>query len=142
MNSEKTAARIVEHTLDAVIYCDRSGTIQLWNHGAERIFGWTPEEAVGRNLDIIIPEKHREVHWAGWERVMATGETKYGTEPLAVPGLHKDGSSMSLEFSIMMLLDDAGDVEGIGAIMRDVSVRWQRDKALRARLRELESQKP
>lgn len=142
MNQDKIAERIVADTLDAIIYCDRSGTIELWNAGAERIFGWTAAEAVGQNLDIIIPEKHRDVHWKGWKRVMETGETKYGADPLAVPGLHKDGSTMSLEFSIMMLHDAAGRIEGIAAILRDVSKRWKREKELRARVRELESQKP
>ena len=142
MNLDKISARIVAETLDAVIYCDRSGTIRLWNAGAERIFGWTAEEAVGQNLDIIIPEKHRKVHWAGWERVMETGETKYGADPLAVPGLHKDGSTMSLEFSILLLADDTGYIEGIAAILRNVSRRWKREKELRARVRELEAQKP
>ncbi|GAB3698463.1 PAS domain-containing protein [Corynebacterium nasicanis] len=139
MNQEKIAARIIADTLDAVIYCDRSGDIQLWNAGAERIFGWTAAEAVGRNLDLIIPEKHRAVHWQGWERVMETGETRYGATPLAVPGLHKDGSTMSLEFTITMLTDPTGRIEGIAAILRDVSVRWQREKELRARVRDLES---
>ena len=142
MNLDKISARIVADTLDAIIYCDRSGTIRLWNAGAERIFGWSSAEAVGQNLDIIIPEKHRRVHWAGWERVMESGKTKYGADPLAVPGLHRDGSSMSLEFSIMMLHDDAGEIEGIAAILRDVSKRWAREKELRARVRELESQNP
>ena len=139
MNLDKIATRIVADTLDAVIYCDRSGTIRLWNDGAERIFGWTADEAVGQNLDIIIPEKHRAVHWAGWERVMETGVTRYGADPLAVPGLHKDGSTMSLEFTIMMLHDDTGRIEGIAAILRDVSRRWRREKELRARVRELEA---
>ncbi len=136
---DKIATRIVADTLDAIIYCDRSGTIRLWNAGAERIFGWPTEEAIGQNLDIIIPEKHRKVHWEGWERVMETGVTRYGTEPLAVPGLHKSGSTMSLEFTIMMLHDDAGRIEGIAAVLRDVSRRWKREKELRARVRELEA---
>ncbi|MDO5668450.1 MAG: PAS domain S-box protein [Corynebacterium sp.] len=140
MNPDKIAERIVADSPDAIIYCDRTGTIQLWNAGAERIFGWTSAEAIGENLDIIIPEKYRDVHWKGWERVMVSGETRYGAEPLAVPGLHKDGSAMSLEFSIMMLHDVTGDIQGIAAIMRDVSVRWAREKELRARVRELESQ--
>ena len=60
---------------------------------------------------------------------METGETKYGADPLAVPGLHRDGSTMSLEFSIMMLHDDAGRIEGIAAILRDVSKRWKRRRS-------------
>lgn len=123
--ADATAARIVADTLDAVVYADRAGTIRLWNGGAERIFGHSPGEAVGRSLDMIIPEKHRGAHWQGWERVMASGTTRYGAEPLAVPGIRADGSRVSLEFSLTMLKNADGEIEGVAAIMRDVTKRWE-----------------
>ena len=139
MDSNETAARIVAGTQDAVIYADRDGAIQLWNVGAERIFGWSADEAAGKSLDIIVPEKHRKPHWRGWYRVMDTGLTRYGADPLAVPGLRKDGSIVSLEFSITMLKDAEGRIEGIAAILRDVSKRWNRERALKKRVEELEA---
>lgn len=139
MDQDQTAARIVAGTQDAVIYADHSGIIRMWNVGAQRIFGWTPEEAVGETLDIIVPEKHRKAHWRGWGRVMDTGLTRYGADPLAVPGLRKDSSTVSLEFSITMLKDSEGEIEGVAAILRDVTKRWNRERALHARVRELES---
>lgn len=139
MEQDQIAARIVAGTQDAVVYADRSGTVQMWNKGAERIFGWHEAEALGENLDIIIPEKHRRAHRRGWSRVMDTGLTRYGAEPLAVPGLRKDGSIVSLEFSITLLKDADGDIEGVAAILRDVTKRWNRERALHKRVAELEA---
>lgn len=138
---QETAARIVaDSTLDAVIYADRSGTIRLWNDAAETLFGHTADHAIGQSLDLIIPEKHRGAHWTGWDRVMDSGRTRYGHDPLAAPGVKANGERVSLEFSIVMLKDEDGQIEGIAAILRDVGKRWEREKALRAKVRELEGQ--
>ena len=59
---------------DAIIATDAEGFISFWNPGAVRIFGFTSEEAVGRSLDLIIPESLRARHWAGYNRVMAPGK--------------------------------------------------------------------
>jgi len=141
MDTHRIAERIVADALDAIIYAGRDGTIRLWNRGAEVMFGWSAQEAEGKSLDIIIPEKHRPAHWRGWDRVMASGETKYGSDPLSVPGIRKDGSTLSLDFTIVMLTDEGGEVEGVAAILRDVSKRWQETRELRRQIREL-SQAP
>jgi PAS domain S-box-containing protein len=132
--------RIVDEAQDAIIYADREGVIRLWNAGAEEMFGYGASEVIGQSLDLIIPDKLRGRHWDGYHRVMATGETKYGRELLSVPGQHKDGSRISLEFSIAMLRDEGGQVTGIAAILRDVTARWEQDRALNQRIRELEAQ--
>ncbi len=123
---------------DAILFADRDGIIRLWNQGAERIFGRTAKEAIGQSLDLIIPEKLRERHWAGYHKTMATGETRYGTEMLAVPAMHQNGTKMSTEFSIVLLSDDNGKPLGVAAIMRDITERRQQEKELRDRLAELE----
>ena len=74
--------RIVEDAPDAIIFAERDGTIRLWNAGAEAIFGYRADEAVGQNLDLIIPEKQRARHWEGYRTVMATGVTRYGGRDL------------------------------------------------------------
>ena len=132
--------RIVADAQDAIIYADRDGTIRLWNTGAETVFGHRADEAIGQSLDLIIPERLRPRHWEGWQRVMETGETRYGRELLAVPGQRADGSRISLEFSISILRDEAGAISGIAAILRDVSERFERDRALHKRVAELEAQ--
>ncbi len=130
----------LEQTLGvATIFADREGIIRLWSPGAEAMFGFTAREAAGQSLDFIIPEKHREVHWAGWRRVMRTGVTKYGRDVLAVPALKKDGSRISAEFYIALLRSPAGEILGASALMMDVTKRWKEQKELRARVAELEA---
>jgi PAS domain S-box-containing protein len=129
---------IVDNAPEAVIFADRDGIIRLWNAGAKGMFGYSAEEAIGQSIDIIIPENLRGRHWEGYNRVMATGETKYGKDLLAVPGIRKDGTRVSLEFSIVMLRDDDGELLGLAAVLRDVTARWKKEKELKDRLAALE----
>jgi PAS domain S-box-containing protein len=55
---------------DAIIAADREGIIHFWNSGAGRLFGYSPDEAISRSLDFIIPERLRQRHWDGYRRVM------------------------------------------------------------------------
>jgi len=130
--------RIVEDAPDAIIFADREGVIRLWNAGAEAVFGHRPKDALGQTLDLIVPERLRERHWEGFRRVMATGVTRYGQKLLAVPAIGKDGRRISVEFSVVLLRDGAGEPLGIAAILRDVSQRWQEQRRLRERLAALE----
>ena len=133
------AAQIVEGAGDAIIYADRDVVVRLWNRGAERMFGFSAAEVVGQSMDMIIPERLRARHWDGWNRVMETGVTRYGTEVLAVPALRKDGQTISIEFTIQLVRDAEGRILGPAAVMRDVTARFKRDKELRTRLKELEA---
>jgi PAS domain S-box-containing protein len=130
---------ILENTPDAILFADREGLIRIWNAGAERIFGFSPAQALGQSLDLIIPQKLRARHWEGYHRVMAGGESHYGSKLLAVPALRQDGGQLSSEFSIVMLRDAAGQVLGVAAIMRDVSERFAQEKALKSRIAALET---
>ena len=94
--------RIVEDSPVAILFADREGRIRLWNAGAEAMFGYRADEALGQSMDLIIPERQRARHWEGWEKVMATGVTRYGREVLAVPATRKDGSRISIEFNILL----------------------------------------
>src|SRR5262249_3253306 len=132
--------RIVDEAQDAISCADPEGAIRLWNAGAEALFGYSADEALGQSLDLIIPERLRPRHWEGYHRVMETGMTKYGRELLSVPGIRNDGTRVSLEFSIALLRDEAGMPVGIAAILRDVTERFESDRALRQRLTELEAQ--
>jgi PAS domain S-box-containing protein len=131
--------RIVETMGDAVIFADRDGIIRLWNRAAEGMFGYSEQEAIGQSLDLIIPERQREAHWKGYGKVMLNGATKYGSEPLAVPAVKKDGERISIEFTINLLRDGDGKVLGPVAVVRDVTARWVREKELRRRLAFLEA---
>ena len=93
---------------------------------------------LGQSLDLIVPEKVRDRHWEGYNKVMATGKTKYGKETLAVPAITKGDDRISIEFTIVLLTNDSGDPLGIAAVIRDVTARWQKEKELKKRLAELE----
>ncbi len=131
--------RIVEDSQVAIIFAGRDGIIRLWNSGAEAIFGYSAEEALGQTLDLIVPERQRSRHWEGYDRVMATGVTKYGKELLAVPATTKDGRRISIEFSVVILRAEAGELLGVAAIMQDVTARWLAQKELKERLAALEA---
>jgi PAS domain S-box-containing protein len=134
---ERFAARLVRDGPEAIIYADSGGVIRFWNHGAERVFGFAETEALGRSLDIIIPEQLRARHWAGYTATMQSGSTRYGSgDILAVPATHKDGRRISVEFTILPFRDDAGRMTGIAAILRDVTARFEETRALRRQLAE------
>ena len=102
---------------------------------ATRIFGFPEAEALGCSLDMIIPESLRERHWQGYRATMRTGQSRYGDgHILSVPALRKDGTRISVEFTIVPFTDDADRMIGIAAIMRDATVRFEELRALRKEL--------
>ena len=135
---EWLARQIVDQAQDAIVFADRDGVIRLWNAGAQAMFGYGVDEAVGQTLDLIIPERLRARHWTGFHNTMATGVTRYATQVLAVPAIRKDGTSMSVEFTVA-LLHESGALVGITAIIRDVTARWEEERALKKRLAALEA---
>ena len=123
---------LVREAPDAIIYADAQGTITFWNKSAERIFGFSESEAIGKALDIIIPENLRKRHWDGFAETVRTGKTRYGSgDVLAVPALRKDGKRASIEFTILPFPDRTGRILGMAAILRDVTPRFEELKRLR-----------
>jgi PAS domain S-box-containing protein len=123
---------------DAIIAVASDGKIVLWNPAAERIFGFTAADAMGQSLDLIIPERFRERHWEGFRKVMLSGQTRYGTEVLRVPALHKDGRALSIAFTVALVKAADNQSFTIVAIVRDETQRWNEERELRHRLAELE----
>jgi len=123
---------------DAIIAVGKDGKIVLWNPAAERIFGFTAADAVGQSLDLIIPERFRERHWNGFRQVMLSGHSRYGTEVLRVPALHKDGRARSIAFTVALVNSPGSESPAIVAIVRDETQRWNEERELRRRLAELE----
>ena len=120
---------------DAIIATDRTGRITVWNPGAERIFDFTAEEAVGQSLDLIIPENLRARHWSGFRHTMATGTSRYGHgDLLSVPSLTRDGRRISVEFTIVLLRNGAQETTGTVAVLRDVTKRFEEVRELKRRL--------
>jgi PAS domain S-box-containing protein len=128
----KLGDALLQSMSDAIISSDSDGRITFWNPGAERIFGFSRSEAIGQSLDLIIPERLRARHWEGYTDVMRTGESRYGHgDLLSVPALRKDGTRLSIEFTIVPLKDVAGAMVGMVAILRDVTARFEELRALR-----------
>jgi PAS domain S-box-containing protein len=132
---EASLARLWDGLADAVVIADAAGTIVFWNDAAERLFGWPAADARGRTLDLIIPERLRARHWAGYERVMATGHTAYGDRLLEVPAVHRDGRTLSVAFTVTLLGDPGRAPSHIVAVLRDETARWNERRDLLARLR-------
>jgi len=131
--------QLVEAVGDAVMVADASGAITLWNPASERMFGYTEAEALGKSLDIIIPQRQQQRHWDGYHKTMETGKTRYGNDVLRVPAVHKDGHTLSIAFTVALLMTPDNKVAGIAAVVRDESDRFAAERELRKRLMELES---
>lgn len=132
---DRFSRALTENSPDAILYTGSDGRIAYWNAGAERIFGFSAEEALGRSLDLIIPENLRKRHWDGFEKTMHTGQTRYGSgDLLSVPALRKDGTRISVEFSIVPFFDSQSQITGMAAVLRDVTKQFEAIKALRREL--------
>jgi PAS domain S-box-containing protein len=133
--------QLIDAIGDAVVISDASGAITFWNPAAERIFGFTREDTLGNSLDLIIPERLRGRHWEGYDKTMATGETRYGHDLLKVPAVHKDGRALSIAFTVALLhsREPERKVTGIVAVIRDETERFTQERELRKRLAELEA---
>ncbi|HEM46037.1 MAG TPA: PAS domain S-box protein [Alphaproteobacteria bacterium] len=117
---------------DAVVYADRDGLIRFWNEGAARIFGFPPDEALGRSLDIIIPERLQRRHWDGYRHMMRTGRSRHrADELLSVPALTRSGETISIQFTVAPVAGDDERIAGIVAVLRDVTATFQELKRLR-----------
>lgn len=138
MTSSIDFEQLVRSMGDAVVVSDDAGTIVLWNAAATRIFGFAEEEALGRPLDLIIPDRLRGRHNEGYAKTVATGTTRYGSSLLRVPALHKDRRSLSIAFTVALLTGADGSVQGVAAVIRDETARFNEDRQLRRRLAELE----
>ncbi len=138
MHSAVDFQQLVAVVGDAIVVCDASGAITLWNPAAEYIFGYTESEALGQSLDLIIPERLRQRHWDGYHKTMQTGQTRYGHDVLRVPATHKDGRAMSISFTVALLYSADKKITGIASVIRDETAKFNEDRALRKRLAELE----
>lgn len=139
MHTAVDLQQLVSAVGDAIVVCDASGAITLWNPAAEYIFGFTESEALGQSLDLIIPERLRQRHWDGYHKTMETGVTRYGHDVLRVPAVHKDGRAMSISFTVAMLYSADKKISGIASVIRDETAKFNEDRALRKRLAELEA---
>ena len=140
LNSAIDYQALVTSVGDGIMAADAQGLITLWNPACERMFGFTEADALGKSLDLIIPQRQQKPHWDGYNKTMATGITKYGNDVLRVPAVHKDGHTFSIAFTVSMLHKPDGTVSAIVAVIRDESVKFAEERALKKRITELEMQ--
>ena len=139
-NDDAVYRTILEQSPEAVIWADRQGIIRFWNRSAEELFGYPVAEAMGQRMDLIIPENLRSRHWEGYDRVMVHGEpSHYGHhEMLKVPALRKDGSRVSVEFTLRSVGHPEYGLIAV-AVLRDASEAFAELRDLRRRLAEAEA---
>lgn len=140
MDEKHLFREIVTKAGDAIIFADADGQIQFWNQGAEDIFGYTEEEALGESLNIIIPEQLRNRHWDGYHTAMERGSTAYDRgDRLSVPAIRKDDEQISVAFTVTLINDTEKNLAGIAAILRDVTDQWNAQQERKERIQELEN---
>jgi PAS domain S-box-containing protein len=112
---------IVEQAPEATIFADRDGLIRLWNARAEEMFGYAASEAVGRSLDLIIPQHLRAAHWQGYHRAIAAGRTRSDGKPMLTRATHKDGTKLYVDVAFAIVRDERDRVLGALATARKSS---------------------
>ena len=110
---------VIDQAPDAIIFADHQGVIRIWNNAAAGLFGFLPEEAVGRTLDIIVPEDLRHAHWNGFRTAMASGHTKSGGRAMKTRATHKGGQKVYVSLAFSVVKDRDGKVLGAMATARE-----------------------
>jgi PAS domain S-box-containing protein len=127
-NSRTLLAAIVEASDDAIISKTLDGVVRSWNRGAERLFGYTADEAVGRPINLIIPPERQDEERSILER-LRRGERVEHFETVRVA---KDGRRIDISLTVSPLFDEDGQVTGASKIARDITERKQSEMMLRA----------
>ena len=125
-NMPSLAESILEQIGDAVIFADDTGTIRRWNHAAVALFGYSAAEALGQNLDLVIPEHLRAAHWRGFGAAMANGVMKLQGRPTLTRSKHKTGRKLYVEMTFALI---DGQARGAVAVARDVTERIEKQRA-------------
>jgi PAS domain S-box-containing protein len=127
-NPSDLATRLIQQAPDGIIFADPAGVIRVWNPAAERIFGFTESDALGANLDIIIPERLRKAHWRGFEQAIANRRTRHKGQALPTKSVRADGAQIYVELSFAVILDASGNAAGALAQARDITERFKNQR--------------
>ena len=126
---------LVREAPDAIIVADAEGVIRLWNRGAERIFGFAEDEALGKSLDIVIPDNLRSRHWEGFSATMRSGTALWLRQDSGGAGAAKRRAGVSRSSSpSCRFRDDHAQIIRSAAILRDVTARFEEMRTLRRQL--------
>ena len=129
-DASSLAESILASIADAVIFADDAGTIRRWNRAAADLFGYSPAEALGQSLDLIIPEHLRAAHWRGFEAAMKNGDTKLQGRPTVTRTTHSTGRKLYVEMTFALVKEAAAvGARGAVAVARDVTTRMEQQRA-------------
>lgn len=131
---------IVDQAWEGVIFADTAGIIRVWNRSAETLFGFSAAEALGASLDLIIPERFRRAHWAGFDKALERGRTQHGGLVRTTRALHKDGRKLYVELSFGIITADNGEVLGSLGVARAGNDRYQAELDSRQRIAALQAE--
>ena len=133
--SQARLAAIVQSSDDAIVSKSLDGIIRTWNTGAERIFGYSAEEAIGKHITLIIPEERRA------EEDMVLGKIRRGevVDHFDTVRRTKDGRLLNISLTVSPMRDASGRIIGASKIARDITQNKQMDQALRHLVEELRS---
>ncbi len=127
--SEERFRSLVESASDAIVVADHRGAIVSWNRSASRLFGYAGEEAIGKPLTILMPERYRSAHEKGLAHIESRGTGRAMGTVLEVHGLRSDGAEFPIELSLATWTSAAGNF--YSGIIRDISGRKKTEDALR-----------
>lgn len=127
--SEERFHKLVETANDAIVSIDSCGNIISWNNGAEAIFGYSAGEVVGKTLTLIIPERFREAHTKGMNKLLATGVARLIGKTIELIGLRRDGAEFPIELSLTSWKTKAGAF--FTGIIRDITERKKAEEEIR-----------
>ena len=94
-------------------------------------FGFSPEEALGQSLDLIIPERFRDAHWTAYDKALEAGNTKYRGKALPTRSQTKAGDTIYVELTFAIVKDASGTVLGALAHARDITERFLKEREQR-----------
>ena len=135
--SEERYRLVSDTAQDAIFTIDVQSRIEFCNPAVERVFGYKPEEMIGKPLEMIIPERLREAHRRGIARFLQTGERRIPWTGVELPALHKDGHEFPAEISFGLWTDGSRTI--FSGFARDISERKRVNEELRRLLTEAEN---
>ena len=127
--SKEHLEAVIESSTDAILIANKKGEIVSWNHRCSLLFGFSAEEAIGQNIDIIIPREMHDLHHKGMDNFVSGGKKKIIGQTVTLDGLRKDGSTVPIELSLSSWEEDSVRMFVCG-IMRDISQRKNNERQI------------
>jgi len=121
---------MIAQAAEAIIMTDSAGMIRIWNRGAERIFGYSPAEALGRVFTLVVPPRLRGTLWAGFRQSIESGRIANLDDVFRMHATRKSGGRLYVDLSFGLVRDGVDSVIGAFAIGRDCTARHLAEKAM------------